>query len=356
MFDFKIEIEIEGQGFEEEISKEVGYFRIGDREYKDKVRYKDSIICISGERTRDDYDVEILETTNSTFYNCLVKSLLYIYFEKGAFSIESIRIKFFNKVKKDYEKAEIIQVFNPNLELDEDRELKINCNSLFVQKKFSDIAMNALMNLTMAFYNKKLKFDYTWKCFNCLIREIYAENSDRDMLDKLASDLNKSGEYELILNFAKDIDYEYLENCRIFAMICNHLKRNTKKIKKYKDDKKIKGSLTRYFPFEDKRVNKILFAIMKDKKRELLKIFNCNEMYDELYKEIENKIKEEKTQDADIVKLVILEYAYYLRCEYFHAEKLPTNFVVSNLNDKELLRISEPLILICRDLLDSKLF
>lgn len=356
MFDFKIEIEIEGQRFEEEISKEVAYFRIGDREYKDKVRYKDNIICLSGERTRDDYDVEILETTNSTFYNCLVKSLLYIYFEKGAYNIESIKILFFNKLKKGYKKTEIIQVFIEKLELDEDRELKINCNSLFVQKKISDIAMNALMNLTMAFYNKKLKFDYAWKCFNCLIREISAENRDRCMLDKVASDLNKSGEYKLILKYAKDIDYKYLENCRIFAMICNHLKRNAKKIKNYKKTKEIKGSLTYYFPFEDKRVNEILFSIMKDKKRELLKIFNCNEMYIDLYKVIENKIKEKKTQDEDIVKLVILEYAYYLRCEYFHAEKLPTNFVVSNLNDKELLRISEPLILICRDMLDSKLF
>ncbi|MGI6687428.1 MAG: hypothetical protein ACOX6Y_03540 [Christensenellales bacterium] len=46
---------------------------------------------------------------------------------------------------------------------------------------------------------------------------------------------------------------------------------------------------------------------------------------------------------TDIVRLVILKYAYHLRCKRFHAEKLPTNFLINNRNLSELEHVVYPL-------------
>jgi len=60
-------------------------------------------------------------------------------------------------------------------------------------------------------------------------------------------------------------------------------------------------------------------------------------------------------KDSDVIRILILKHAYYLRCKYFHAEKIPTNFLINNSNQIELNRITEPLRLICKDLIENKL-
>jgi hypothetical protein len=336
MSTFKIEVSINEELFKTKIQKEIIYFTRGDKKYKDNVTYAKDKITIYGSRTNDNYNEHMLETVSSTFYSSLVKSLLYVYFEKKSYKIEHIKIELDGQQIKEYGKDEIKQVFT------KDKKLAINCNVLFGDKTVSDIVMNSLMCMTLSFNNEESRFDYAWKCFNCLIREIFKKSNDSENLRSLRVDLEKNtNTYKNILSFAKDKDYEYLNECQIIAMFCNIIsKSGTKNLIEFLKD------------FKDERVNMILRYKMVSIKKDLESAGEYNNL--ELY--YKGKINEKKRVDSDFVRLVILKYAYYLRCKYFHAEKLPAHFLVSNMNDKELIRISEPLLIICKDLIENKLY
>lgn len=201
--------------------------------------------------------------------------------------------------------------------------------------------MNALMNLTLSFHLPNLKFDYTWKCFNGLIRDIFKEKKEFNMLKDLRQDIESNTNlYTNILNFFKNIDYSYIDACFINSMISNNYPKGS-----------TNGLVDFLIDFDDTRVIKILKDKMKCKKNDLTSINKFQEI--ETY--YANKLKTPCTKDSDIIRIIILKYAYYLRCKFFHAEKLPPNFLIDNMNQQELNRISIPLSIICKDLLENKL-
>ena len=123
-------------------------------------------------------------------------------------------------------------------------------------------------------------------------------------------------------------------------MICNNFpKGNTQ------------GLVSFFKDFKDIRVITTLKKVMNCKKNDL----NSIQEYNNIDSYFNSEIKSNTVKDTDIVRLIILKYAYYLRCKYFHAEKLPANFLINNANYNELLRISKPLSIICKDLLEIKL-
>ncbi len=324
--------------FKSEINKSIIYYS-RDTDYSDNVLFQNNKIIIDGSRTKKINNSNILETPNSTYYSAIVKSLLFTYYSTEIqFEINNISILVNNLLKKEYPNAKIEQVFKQKIP---DELSIINSNKLFDNKKNSDIMMNALMNLTLSFHLPNLKFDYTWKCFNGLIRDIFKEKKEFNMLKDLRQDIESNTNlYTNILNFFKNIDHSYIDACFINGMICNNYPKGS-----------TNGLVDFLIDFNDTRVIKVLKDKMKCKKNDLTSINKFQEI--ETY--YANKLKTPCTKDSDIIRIIILKYAYYLRCKFFHAEKLPPNFLIDNMNQQELNRISIPLSIICKDLLENKL-
>lgn len=332
MSEFKIVTILNKDLFKTKLTKEIEYFD-RDSNFKDAVTFENKKITLSGSRSRRITNNNILESTNSSFYNCLTKALLFAYFENDSFKVESITIYIDETKKKSYGEDEIEQVFtSENL-------VKINPIKLLSNKKTSDVTMKSLMNLTLSFGNKGLRFDYTWKCFNALISNVFNTKGDFECLKKLRHSLEDSPYlYPNIISFSRNVDQRYLNNCFLNAMICNNYPKGSSK-----------GLIDFCKDFKDARV----LAVLKEKTKCKNKELNSTNEAVKLKKYFENGIKANVVKDTDVVRLIILKYAYYLRCKYFHGEKSPANFLIRGTNYAELLRISEPLALICKDLIEN---
>lgn len=125
-------------------------------------------------------------------------------------------------------------------------------------------------------------------------------------------------------------------------MICNN----------YPKDK-TKGLYEFLKSFTDYRIVKVLSENLSCKKNELNSINKFEEICEYYSKLL--KYGCTKTNDIDVIRFVILKYAYYLRCKYFHAEKIPANFLIENMSQNELNKITEPLSIICYDLFINRL-
>lgn len=334
MSQFKIEVLLNTKLFTTSLEKKIIYFSKNNTNYEDKIKFDEKTILLSGSRTKHINNANMLETVNSSFLACLTKALLFAYFDKSSFEIESITVYIDNLKEKTYKKNEINQVFK------EEILIKINTDKLFSNKNISDIIMKSLMYLTLSFKDSDLRFDYTWKCFNSLIRDIFNKKQDFDMLKELRKDLEKNPKLYLnILSWSRDIDDRYLDKCFLSAMIRNNYPKGT-----------TNGLANFCKDFQDIRVLNTLKEKIKCKKDDLT---SSNE-YDDINKYFESEIDKKTTKDTDIVRLIILKYAYYLRCKYFHGEKSPAMFLIENMNSEELLRISSPLSVICKDLIENK--
>lgn len=332
------------KNIDQKINRKIIYFSRNGSNYYDDISLYNDTIYISGNRTKPIVELNILKTVNSTFYYSLVKALLFVYFEKHSFLVKTIEVIVDDKSIIKYNEEDIHQVFkNPkNSNISE-----IKCDKLFVDKKVSDIAMNALMNLTMSFKYSDLKFDYTWKCFNGLIRHIFNKDKDFEMLRELRNDIEKDKKsetnlYSKTMDFSSELTYDYIKSLSIKAMICNN----------YPKDK-TKGLYEFLKSFTDYRIVKVLSENLSCKKNELNSINKFEEICEYYSKLL--KYGCTKTNDIDVIRFVILKYAYYLRCKYFHAEKIPANFLIENMSQNELNKITEPLSIICYDLFINRL-
>lgn len=335
---FKIEINISENLFENKENKKIIYYSRNRENFTDNISFNMKKIIITGTRSKQIKIDNLLESVNSTYYSNIIKALLYTYFEKGKFQVKSIKIYIDKVEKKVYKETEIKQEF------DHKRLIDIDSKKLFHDKKKSDTAMNALMNLTLSFRKKDLQFDFTWKCFNTLIREVFEESEDFKMLKKLRLDLEKNyTDYTSISAFIPNMDVTYMSTCHLNAMICNNFpKGNIKK----------QNKLEEFFKeFTDYRVAEVLKEKMKCKTKDL----NTIGKYADVESFYSQHIAQKTENEIDIIRLVILKYAYYLRCKYFHGEKIPSTFLLVNHNQEELNRISIPVRILCKDLIEHKL-
>lgn len=126
---YKIEINISENLFENEENKEIIYYSRNGKDFKDNISFNMKKIIITGTRSKQVKIDDLLESVNSTYYYNIIKALLYTYFEKDKFQVESIKIYIDKVEQKVYKKTEIIQEFNS------ERLIYINSEKLFRDKK-----------------------------------------------------------------------------------------------------------------------------------------------------------------------------------------------------------------------------
>ena len=336
---FKIQVQIDRKYFEESKFLEVIYCEKNDKSFTDKVSFVNNEVIIEGSRSKINID-KMLQTQLSTYYKVLIKSLLYVYFTFGEFTIKNIVIK----VGKNEKSDTIIshQMFSKQIPMEYSG---IETKGLVENLEVSDNTMNVMMYLVQSIvYYEEFRFENLWKAFNILIREYSEETRGKKEFDRLIS-LRKNIEdhvdkFSRVLEYGNSVDTEFLQSLWISQMITNNIKKGGKD-----EEKRVKAEVD---CFEDERVLKVLIEKIECKK-EAFK----SQTIEEYRSEIRDKIKLEKKNNIDIIRLIILKYAYFLRNKFFHAERWPAHFLIDNDNLKELNKVSLPLTLICVDLLNQ---
>ena len=326
MTEFEISICLDKNIFLEKMERNITYYK---DDYKDHVVFNGNDIKITGNRARKIQLDDALFTTQSTYYQDIVKSLLFSYFSHGEFKIIEIGMSVGEETKV-VKQENLLQKFsfrfNKNIIRNAD-PLEV----LFKNDEESEVLMKSLMYLVTSFNGDENRFDNLWKSFNVLIKKISGQGSDWDMLvgykmyllENEAKFINTLGFIE------KTIDSNYLETCRISAMINNnHPQLDTeKKVKNFKERLLLN--------YNDKRICSILKEKMIVKKKRLKA-----DTFSEIEKELDRRIAREIVDDTDVIRFLVLKYMYYLRCKYFHGEKWANKFLYANQDSDELDRMS----------------
>lgn len=335
--EYKINIKISDNTFENE-ERKICYYENKTNSYSDSVLINNQEVIISGTRNDKINSDNILETQKSTQYRALIKALIYLYFKYGSFSIENIEVISNNTEIKSVRLSS--QLFEQELPSEYEN---ISTNGLFKDVKTSDVVMNSLMHIVLSIQSENgNEFENLWKCFNVLIRERNQQSreaTEHKRLVYLKDDIIQNIDlYPKVLEYTSGVTFDYIDSLWIAQMITNNINTNTnaeKRVRELVDS------------FEDERVLKVLINKIECKKQ-------CFKDSIELYRdEIRLKICEHKKNDVDIVRLLVLKYAYFLRNKFFHAERWPAYFLITNDNLRELTKISEPLKYICIDLINQ---
>ena len=335
--EYKINIKISDNTFENE-ERKICYYENKTNSYSDSVLINNQEVIISGTRNDKINSDNILETQKSTQYRALIKALIYLYFKYGSFSIENIEVISNNTEIKSVRLSS--QLFEQELPSEYEN---ISTNGLFKDVKTSDVVMNSLMHIVLSIQSENgNEFENLWKCFNVLIRERNQQSreaTEHKRLVYLKDDIIQNIDLSpKVLEYTSGVTFDYIDSLWIAQMITNNINTNTnaeKRVRELVDS------------FEDERVLKVLINKIECKKQ-------CFKDSIELYRdEIRLKICEHKKNDVDIVRLLVLKYAYFLRNKFFHAERWPAYFLITNDNLRELTKISEPLKYICIDLINQ---
>lgn len=329
--------------FYKEEKYQLEYFNRNGKSYKDDIVFSRNKIFIVGSRNKK-MSKEALETINSTYYVEIIKCLLFVYFKEGGFNIESISMEQDENELCSYNEDTIKQNFNQLL----DSNFFLDFSQLFELPKIeSDVLMNSLMGIVIALSEEASSFDHAWRAFNNLIRWKYdkgGSNSKTDfsLLKETREDLEKNPEkFKRILDFSsRFIDEAYLEERLLNQMILNNYKSGAN------ESKNVKAFFT---DFTDGSVCKVLKKKVECKK----KILKENNLLNEVNNHLDKYINKGDSKEIDKARIIVLKYCYFLRCKYFHGEKIPVNFVIENENYEELRRMVIPLVNICLDLIET---
>lgn len=334
---FLIEVVTNKVYYNKKLEKEMPYFTNSEGEvYYDKVIFNKNKISIIGTRTTMNSPEKMLETINSTHYIVLLKSLIFVFFTKGSFTVEKIEIKVNDINPFEYKNDKLIQNFTDlgDLELLSEDSLSL----IFKHLKKSDILLSCLMNIILSTHFKEHRFEYLWKCFNIIYRELSGKQKDFEGLICIRKKLEEEPEkFMNTIALSDKVTVEDLSDRRIIAMINNNYP---------KGSNNEKNNVINFLnEFEDSRVNKILLEKMECKKKVL------DDKYNHVRENLELKIDKNEKNNIDIIRFLVLKYSYFLRNKYFHGEKFPLFTLIKNTNHADIDYICKFLFAINLDLL-----
>lgn len=347
MKEFEIDIILSRNIFSELINKKVFY----QKGIYDSIQFEANRIKISGTRAKSIDIRNALFTSNSTHMHAVTVSLLYAYLIKSHFDVKSIEVSAnINGGQNQFLLVEdqIEQRFSRKVDdsfLFQDSDLEDLFGNVPLSRKLT-ISLSYLI-VALGFENKSDSFDNLWKSFNGLAKLATNEKKDSDILRALRVMIDNFPEkFNQSLTFSDGVSLDDLNKRHISEFIRSEYTGGSEA----NNYTKLEKSLLR--TFEDSRVCTIMLEWMNCKSTILEKFDSKGSIKNELLQKISN----EKVVNVDITRLLVLKYAYYLRCKYFHGEKKPHNFIVSNIESDELEAMYYPLKCIIYDLVQSKLY
>ncbi|MCR5349688.1 MAG: hypothetical protein K6E20_01710 [Acholeplasmatales bacterium] len=308
----------------------------------DEITISDREIIIEGERSNKVSFEDFKFNQNNGIHKQFLKSLLYLYFTRGnCFKIKKIT---FEQGTKNIESSTI---FKDDLNQLFIKPLNHKINSSVCERVFNYYSSNSqnkffnALSLFVIGLNNQDDFDPFWKAFNSIYNAISSKNQEKDKIKDARMFIENNWDRMILCESrCNTITKDYIRNFSVREFIFSEFKKNANGSKEYSN---------MVCSFTDKRIIE-LFDDIKSYKNDLLL---AHGYLNDVNNHISNLIVHNILKNSDIIRFLILKYAYYLRCKYFHAEKACANFVVKNTNDeKNLVNITSLLKTLLYDLLN----
>lgn len=295
-------------------------------------------------------DGEILSSNRKTFYGQILKGLLVYYGLAHDFpQVKSVKIIRKRKRLPDivYTEAETflqpldVDVNTPRFyyldvsKIDSILEETPKGNTIRIALTYW---LKAISMSTNNYYNK---FDRLWRSYDRLL--LYQGDTTQERIGIPAIKELISQNHILFQKSIAITNSYTVETLRSFSWI----KLLYSKTNKFKKVDELARRVTEY---KDNRINVLFQEIVSSRK--ITKILSeAGKLADVQQHFIDNK---NTKKDIDIVLLMSLSYAYYMRCKYFHGEVPDSTFKLQQTNeDIEILRLTELLESVVYELLNN---
>lgn len=336
MHEFTITVECEGAQFSPATELRLHYYTRGSKDFYDNAILRDGFIIITGNRTHAVKE-NSLRSVKSVYYKDLAKALLFAYCEYGRSFSASIAVLEVQGRKESASLNSSMFAIAPDVSsLPTGSVLR----KAFESPLYSDTAFKAAANLVLANQaardrDNERRFACTWRAFNALVRDWTGKVTDFDMLCELRNKLeHNQADYPRSCQFASAITGKDLLGRQINSMLWNN---------------KVRGSVEQTLTdMSDERV----VSALKECVERSSSLFKDEKEKARIVQRMDSEIAKRVRCDTDVVRLFVFKYAYYLRNQYFHAERWPTAFMKDSDNTDELKFVCEPLMLMCLDLIE----
>lgn len=343
---YRILIEFDYPSNKKLYSGETGYVG-GGKKYKDEILINENFIEIIGKRSlKIDLNI-IFYNHNNSLYVQILKTLSYYYCEVRQYSeIQKIIVSRKSNSKlletKILDKNDINQIVTKNFNLNYKLDSK-SLQLLFSQSLNGKLFFNSITHLIKSndSNDEFIKFEKLWKSFDPLYTMIgkkYIDYKDKPsgkecLVEMIKFITNNSSSFYNSLPKVRNITTEKLSKLSRWRSFIQDEFLNSNI---YNYMKTIKG-------YEDHRVLNIFF--------ENLDIMEQKLINDGSYKGIENYIdtNSETKRDSDILSVLNINYLYFVRNKFFHAEKIDSSFRLTDNKNLEEIKwlntIFEPFII-----------
>lgn len=360
--EFKAVIKLDNSSDKELLNKNVKY--AGCKNNFDVILIKENEIIISGARTNNKLS-SAYEITHSTLYEHFINSLLYLYFsQRKLFAIKSISVN--NYLIDEYQ---INQLFTKNISIQYDINSEVLELCLDNKHKILQNTLLYLLQAISAEDNKRM-FERLWMAFNCLYSFDKNESSEQNKLNYIKNNcITKNKKFfNLSLKITDELmNEEIISNFRWQKYLSNKLRfqlqyNNKKKVTEKKTESDIYESFYRDIiqAYNDYRILNCFNNRLKNKAFYTHKDGNVlvsSETLDKLQTKTQRNNTSKKTKQVECLKSLAIDYAYFLRCTFFHGAVNDAYYELLKIDsfDDELKIINEALYALIIDLLNSKL-
>lgn len=346
-FKFEIVIDIEANYYIDIPIKKSAYYQNQDgKNFWDRISFSQNKITISGNRAKNIDFENAFYTIRSTYYKDTLNALLYLYFSKGAFDLQSLT---FNDKKIPLSQRGTDK-FSKDLDFDIN---PVILEKLFEYGEHSEVLTKSLMLVMESQQSQQTKFNYLWRAFNAIYDFRFYEKKEVDKITK-------------ILDYVSGKTKNFLQSIVIAQdFICNYDEKQYKRFLRVANERtdyrhrNWESELTRfkdkYLSYSDKYVNGLVQKMLED-------CFVKNEeKFDKGAKHVFKSINDEldkkliKELPVDCLRYMIW-YIYYFRNKYFHGEERLNSFLIENDADKELKLFSDLLLVLLNELINDDLF
>lgn len=304
-------------------------------EYADSFHFLQDHLVVIATRGSKCEDGSILSNDKNTLYVQMLKALAFYY----GYATEIPTIKRVAITRKQLHKPDFVYTEGANfLQPVDSNDIKVNLFSagvldiLFVNSEKGNAILTALSYWLKSYEYRSipsLRFDSLWRAFNCLYR--YQSNSDKDFTGLTTFKwfiINNPNVFANSLAITDGYSQDIWDSYRWRALILNDYKTQ-------KQAGALKDFVCRY---HDSRIMHSLNNIITVREDYLR---NAG-----LWTDVENHINANlaTTERIETLTILMLKYAYFVRCKSTHGEVPDNSFKLEHTNmDIEFERLNEVL-------------
>lgn len=343
IYHYHVTLHFKGDGLLSKIGRKTSGYT-GTHGYHDTFIFYQKTIHLVLSRTKKYEDGAILSNASNSINTQIIKALLCYYSQSNNFPIiDKLSIIRKKAGTADYEYTET-SVINQPLSSKVTRSL--SCSSAIIDGLLEDNLRGQSLRVAMSYWIKGIasddvyyKFEHLWRAFNRLFMYQGGQSKEFECMSAMrVFIIDNAAAFPRTLSFVDACSEEKLLSFRWSKMILND----------YDTQKKTRALKDFVERYHDARIMRLF-----QQKLACRNMFLQNEGY---LIEVNNHINSNLTSecDAELVTLLALKYAYFVRNKMFHGEMMDGTFKIRQNNiDKEISHLNELLEILVLEIMEN---